>query len=98
MRLRVLHVTPYSEAAWAYGGIPRVVGSSRRSLISPTRVPGTEIQVFRKQIRRFDCLSQLREVTAKAVRDRKWISPLGFSGAIGMNLRVCQWCVSQIEK
>jgi glycosyltransferase involved in cell wall biosynthesis len=32
MRLRILHVTPYSEAAWAYGGIPRVVGSLTRGL------------------------------------------------------------------
>src|SRR5262245_31004795 len=32
MRLRILHVTPYSEAAWAYGGIPRVVGALTRSL------------------------------------------------------------------
>jgi glycosyltransferase involved in cell wall biosynthesis len=34
-RLRILHVTPYYEQAWAYGGIPRVVaalarGQSRR--------------------------------------------------------------------
>src|SRR5262247_551469 len=32
MRLRILHVTPYSEAAWAYGGIPRVVSSLTRGL------------------------------------------------------------------
>jgi glycosyltransferase involved in cell wall biosynthesis len=32
MRLRILHVTPYSEAAWAYGGIPRVVGALTRGL------------------------------------------------------------------
>ncbi len=30
--LRVLHVTPYSADAWAYGGIPRVVGSLARGL------------------------------------------------------------------
>jgi glycosyltransferase involved in cell wall biosynthesis len=32
MRLRILHVTPYSETAWAYGGIPRVVGALTRGL------------------------------------------------------------------
>jgi glycosyltransferase involved in cell wall biosynthesis len=32
MRRRILHVTPYSDAAWAYGGIPRVVGALTRSL------------------------------------------------------------------
>ena len=32
MRLRILHVTPYSEAAWAYGGIPRIVGAMTRGL------------------------------------------------------------------
>jgi glycosyltransferase involved in cell wall biosynthesis len=32
MRLRILHVTPYSDAAWAYGGIPRVVGALSRGL------------------------------------------------------------------
>src|SRR5580765_2748412 len=32
MRLRILHVAPYSEAAWAYGGIPRVVGALTRGL------------------------------------------------------------------
>src|SRR2546430_16839136 len=25
--MRILHVTPYYERAWAYGGIPRVVAS-----------------------------------------------------------------------
>lgn len=30
--LRILHVTPYSEAAWGYGGIPRVVGALTRGL------------------------------------------------------------------
>ncbi|HUF46496.1 MAG TPA: glycosyltransferase [Vicinamibacterales bacterium] len=34
MRLRLLHVTPYSADAWAYGGIPRVVGSLTRALAS----------------------------------------------------------------
>jgi glycosyltransferase involved in cell wall biosynthesis len=32
MRTRLLHVTPYSEAAWAYGGIPRVVGALTHGL------------------------------------------------------------------
>jgi len=32
MRMRILHVSPYSEAAWAYGGIPRVVGALSRGL------------------------------------------------------------------
>ena len=32
MRLRVLHVTPYSDLAWGYGGIPRVVGALSRGL------------------------------------------------------------------
>ena len=30
--LRILHVAPYSPDAWAYGGIPRVVGAFTRSL------------------------------------------------------------------
>ena len=30
--MRVLHVTPYAPDAWAYGGIPRVVGSLARGL------------------------------------------------------------------
>jgi len=30
--LRILHVTPYSADAWAYGGIPRLVGSLTRGL------------------------------------------------------------------
>jgi glycosyltransferase involved in cell wall biosynthesis len=30
--LRILHVTPYSDAAWAYGGIPRVVGALTSAL------------------------------------------------------------------
>lgn len=30
--LRVLHVSPYAPEAWAYGGIPRVVGSLTRGL------------------------------------------------------------------
>jgi glycosyltransferase involved in cell wall biosynthesis len=33
MSLRILHVTPYSDAAWAYGGIPRVVGTLARALV-----------------------------------------------------------------
>ena len=32
MPLRVLHVVPYFEAAWAYGGIPRVVGPLTHAL------------------------------------------------------------------
>lgn len=32
MALRILHVTPYCEAAWGYGGIPRVVGAVTREL------------------------------------------------------------------
>src|SRR6478672_455340 len=32
MRLRILHVTPYGEDAWAYGGIPRVVGTLTHGL------------------------------------------------------------------
>src|SRR5262245_46457217 len=32
MRLRILHVSPYGESAWAYGGIPRVVGALSRGL------------------------------------------------------------------
>src|SRR5215813_4276513 len=32
MRMRILHVSPYGEAAWAYGGIPRVVGALSRGL------------------------------------------------------------------
>ena len=30
--LRILHVVPYHERAWAYGGIPRVVGALARGL------------------------------------------------------------------
>ncbi len=30
--MRILHVTPYASDAWAYGGIPRVVGAFTRSL------------------------------------------------------------------
>jgi glycosyltransferase involved in cell wall biosynthesis len=30
--LRILHVVPYSPGAWAYGGIPRVVGALSRGL------------------------------------------------------------------
>jgi glycosyltransferase involved in cell wall biosynthesis len=30
--LRILHVTPYWSDAWAYGGIPRVVGAQTRAL------------------------------------------------------------------
>src|SRR5437762_4803651 len=30
--VRILHVTPYSPDAWAYGGIPRLVGSLTRGL------------------------------------------------------------------
>src|SRR5215831_1694721 len=32
MRIRILHVSPYGEAAWAYGGIPRVLGALTRGL------------------------------------------------------------------
>jgi glycosyltransferase involved in cell wall biosynthesis len=32
MRLRILHVSPYSDAAWAYGGIPRVLSALTRGL------------------------------------------------------------------
>src|SRR5690349_1547062 len=32
MRMRILHVSPYGGAAWAYGGIPRVVGALSRGL------------------------------------------------------------------
>lgn len=31
--LRILHVTPYWEAAWAYGGIPRLVPPMARALV-----------------------------------------------------------------
>src|SRR5262245_25168383 len=31
-RLCILHVTPYFEDAWAYGGIPRVAGALTRAL------------------------------------------------------------------
>src|SRR5437763_1864367 len=30
--LRILHVTPYFVDAWAYGGIPRLVGTLARGL------------------------------------------------------------------
>lgn len=30
--LRILHVSPYAPAAWAYGGIPRLVGTITRTL------------------------------------------------------------------
>ncbi len=30
--LRILHVSPYAPAAWAYGGIPRLVGTIARTL------------------------------------------------------------------
>src|SRR5688572_33252459 len=30
--LRILHVTPYSAEAWAYGGIPRVAGTLTNAL------------------------------------------------------------------
>jgi glycosyltransferase involved in cell wall biosynthesis len=30
--LRILHVTPYYDAAWAYGGIPRLAGTLARGL------------------------------------------------------------------
>src|SRR5229473_541049 len=33
MHLRILHVAPYGDAAWAYGGIPRVVGALTRGLV-----------------------------------------------------------------
>src|SRR5262245_8580058 len=33
-RLRILHVTPYSGEAWAYGGIPRVVAALTSGLAS----------------------------------------------------------------
>ena len=32
MSLRILHVTPYFEGAWAYGGIPRLAGTLTREL------------------------------------------------------------------
>jgi glycosyltransferase involved in cell wall biosynthesis len=32
-RLRILHVTPYYEHAWAYGGIPRVVSALASGLV-----------------------------------------------------------------
>jgi len=32
MSLRILHVSPYYEAAWAYGGIPRVVAALTRAM------------------------------------------------------------------
>ena len=31
--MRILHVTPYSAGAWAYGGIPRLVRSLTRGLV-----------------------------------------------------------------
>src|SRR5438067_9524902 len=30
--LRILHVAPYSAEAWAYGGIPRLLGTLTRGL------------------------------------------------------------------
>ena len=30
--MRILHVTPYYEEAWAYGGIPRIAGALARGL------------------------------------------------------------------
>ena len=32
MSLRILHVTPYAEGAWAYGGIPRLTSTLTRAL------------------------------------------------------------------
>src|SRR6188768_3068898 len=32
MPLRILHVTPYSAGAWAYGGIPRLTDTLTREL------------------------------------------------------------------
>jgi glycosyltransferase involved in cell wall biosynthesis len=32
--MRVLHITPYYENAWAYGGIPRVVSALAKGLVS----------------------------------------------------------------
>jgi glycosyltransferase involved in cell wall biosynthesis len=34
MALRILHIVPYSEHAWAYGGIPRVVASVTRQQVA----------------------------------------------------------------
>ena len=33
MRLRILHVVPYYDQAWAYGGIPRLVHTLTRGLV-----------------------------------------------------------------
>src|SRR5688500_15399924 len=40
-RLRVLHVTPYSAEAWAYGGIPRLVDA----MVSGLAAAGHEVTV-----------------------------------------------------
>ena len=31
--MRLLHITPYYEDAWAYGGIPRVVSALAKGLV-----------------------------------------------------------------
>jgi len=40
--MRILHITPFYEPAWAYGGIPRAVSSLARA---QARIEGVEVEV-----------------------------------------------------
>ena len=53
--MRILHVTPYYEDAWAYGGIPRLAGALARGLVRrghQVTVCTTDAQDERSRLRR----------------------------------------------
>ena len=53
--MRILHVTPYYERAWAYGGIPRIAGALARGLVRrghQVTVCTTDVQDDRSRLAR----------------------------------------------
>lgn len=79
MSLRVLHVTPYSEAAWAYGGIPRVVSALTRALARR----GHHVTVCAT-----DVLEGSRRLTPDRSTYRRRLRPWPASRTAGVELRI----------
>jgi glycosyltransferase involved in cell wall biosynthesis len=81
-RLRVLHVTPYSAQAWAYGGIPRLVDA----MVSGLAAAGHEVTVCTTDAG--DDASRLRRTGQAGQTGRAWRAWDADTRADGVVVRV----------
>ncbi len=77
--LRILHLTPYYEDAWAYGGIPRLAASQCRALARR----GHQVTVCTTDVR--DAASRL-DGPPGATRLAAWPPTAGADGAVAVRV------------